>query len=851
MKTQKTRKAGIVLVTGLLALLLSFTGFLAGGRYSQSASAQTPSAFAPPEDKLNMSQSWTNDSYFDFTTMKQNVNLGRDTKLVTTQTFGSGYTVRFTMVVDDEDWTGAPPWTMFRINLNATDTAAADSEDDEISFLEHNINGGGNLTIDYTGYGGTRNLFQQTHKDGSGFGTYYETFYQFVLDVDGDTLDLYIERKGDAVTEPRYTITTTTGFDGHLAFYSSNSTYEFRIGGVTVDYKDGQDNPAQFRGLFNVDGSISGNFSDPDCLWHTNLPGFNTLSTDSYYVGPNKQIVSNFAMDATKSVLEFEVNNISTTIGDHNNKSDGIYIVAGITDSNPAGFPLIGLFYYWLTIGKDVENLVSVDYFSCVTGGRAQGNSFKLRIEIEGAQFRVCIAAFDKVNGVWSNYFPPAPDWQWSFASLPGYDADDLANGKIAVRSGHHPAHNISFSAKALTIDEYADVTFIADASEVATKRVNKGSVLTDVPAVPGKTGYDGVWNYNFVNPITGDMTVNAAYTIKSYAVTFVADGTAVKTINVSHGGDVPTGEIPAVPPKTGYSQTAPYWDKIGAALQNVTGPITVTAVYTINTYTVTPPAQVNFTFASTDSATVDHGGSYSFKITPSAAYNKSPVVVKANGGAVLTPVAGVYTISNITAGVTITVDTLAINTYTVTFIVVNAATEKGDIIESTTVKALTVNHGDNVPAGEIPAVPVKTGYTQTAPYWDKNGAELENVTGNITVKAVYKLNVYTVTWKADGKVINTATVNHGGNVAEGDIPAVPAKEGYTGAWKDADLTGITDDMTVDAEYTEIKEEAKTKGGCAAVTAGGGGTMTGLGLMLAAGLLFVTLTKKKPGKATA
>ena len=63
------------------------------------------------------------------------------------------------------------------------------------------------------------------------------------------------------------------------------------------------------------------------------------------------------------------------------------------------------------------------------------------------------------------------------------------------------------------------------------------------------------------------------------------------------------------------------------------------------------------------------------------------------------------------------------------------------------------------------------------------------------------KLNV---TFKADGKTVETKTVDY--NAAIGELPAVPAKVGYTGAWKGVNAeTKITADTEVVAEYTAIE----------------------------------------------
>lgn len=66
--------------------------------------------------------------------------------------------------------------------------------------------------------------------------------------------------------------------------------------------------------------------------------------------------------------------------------------------------------------------------------------------------------------------------------------------------------------------------------------------------------------------------------------VTFIADGAEVTVKEVTYGATL--NDIPAVPAKVGYDKVAPYWDVTDFA--NITSDVTVNAVYTINTYTVT-----------------------------------------------------------------------------------------------------------------------------------------------------------------------------------------------------------------------------------------------------------------------
>ena len=84
----------------------------------------------------------------------------------------------------------------------------------------------------------------------------------------------------------------------------------------------------------------------------------------------------------------------------------------------------------------------------------------------------------------------------------------------------------------------------------------------------------------------------------------------------------------------------------------------------------------------------------------------------------------------------------------------------------------------------------------------------------NVTVKATFvaETHTHTVKWvDEDGEEIDSVTVNHGEGIDEADIPAVPEKDGFTGAWSVTDLAEITEDLTIEPVYTAIEYENDVK----------------------------------------
>lgn len=127
-----------------------------------------------------------------------------------------------------------------------------------------------------------------------------------------------------------------------------------------------------------------------------------------------------------------------------------------------------------------------------------------------------------------------------------------------------------------------------------STELVEEGSKIGNIPEPPARTGYTGKWylgdeEFTYDTPITSDITVNAVYTAKTYTVTFTAnaetDNAFTKSFEAAYGETVIAPDVPA---KTGYTGKWYIGDEEFTSAYVITSDITVTAKYTINTYTVT-----------------------------------------------------------------------------------------------------------------------------------------------------------------------------------------------------------------------------------------------------------------------
>ena len=260
--------------------------------------------------------------------------------------------------------------------------------------------------------------------------------------------------------------------------------------------------------------------------------------------------------------------------------------------------------------------------------------------------------------------------------------------------------------------------------------------------------------------------TYEAHYTVK-----FVADGVTVKTMTVNDGYTLTDSDYPTVPAKSGYNGT---WQQHTAAIHS---DITVQAVYTQIRYTVTFVADG----ATVKTMTVNDGYVLQDEDYPAAPEKDG-----------FTGAWQPYT-EAIHFDVTIQAAYTVIQ-HTVTF-----------VADRTTVKTMTVTDGYVLQDSDYPTVPTKVGHTAA---WQQY---TEAIHSDVTVRAVYTPNLYTVTFIADGVTVKTMTVKYGYSIGPLNSPDVPEKEGYLGRW-DPLRTTVRMDTVIRAVYTK--------------TDGGGGNIT-------------------------
>ena len=314
------------------------------------------------------------------------------------------------------------------------------------------------------------------------------------------------------------------------------------------------------------------------------------------------------------------------------------------------------------------------------------------------------------------------------------------------------PAENVTVTAK-WKINQYT-VTFDTDGgSKIDSITQDYGATIT-APKNPTKEGYTFVgWDKTIPTTMPAEnMTVKAKWKINQYTITFdTTGGSKIDPITQDYGTAI---TAPAAPTKEGYTFAG--WDKTIPAKMPAEN-MTVKAKWTVNQYTVTFDTDGG---SAIDPITQNYGTDITVPADPTktgytfAGWDKTiPAKMPAE---------------NVTVKAT-----WKINQYTITF-----DTDGGSKIDP-----ITQDYGAAITA---PADPTKTGYTFAG--WDKK-IPATMPAEDVTVKATWTINQYTVTFDTDGgSEIAAITQDYGTTIT---APENPIKTGYTfaGWYTDADCT--------------------------------------------------------------
>ena len=331
------------------------------------------------------------------------------------------------------------------------------------------------------------------------------------------------------------------------------------------------------------------------------------------------------------------------------------------------------------------------------------------------------------------------------------------------------PAENITVKAQ-WEINQYT-ITFDTNGgSEIAPITQDYGTKIT-APADPTRKGYTFKgWDKEIPETMPADnITVKAQWEINQYTITFDTNGgNEIAPITQDYGTKI---TAPADPTRKGY--TFKGWDKEIPETMPAEN-ITVKAQWEINQYTITFDTNGGNEIAP---ITQDYGT----KITAPADPTRKGYTFKGWDKEIPETMPA----ENITVKAQ-----WEINQYTITF----------DTNGGSEIAPITQDYGTEITA---PDNPTRKGYTFKG--WDKEIPETMPA-DNITVKAQWEINQYTITFDTNGgSEIAPITQDYGTKIT---APADPTRKGYTfkGWDKEIPETMPAENITITARWKDTEK---------------------------------------------
>ena len=406
------------------------------------------------------------------------------------------------------------------------------------------------------------------------------------------------------------------------------------------------------------------------------------------------------------------------------------------------------------------------------------------------------------------------------------YDNENLTGSPVTAIGGAETG-NKEYWAK-WEINQYT-ITFDTNGgSEIAPITQDYGTKIT-VPADPTRKGYTFKgWDKEIPETMPAEnITVKAQWGINQYTITFDTNGgNEIAPITQDYGTKI---TAPADPTRKGY--TFKGWDKEIPETMPADN-ITVKAQWEINQYTITfdtnggseiapitqdygteitapdKPTRKGYTFKGWDKEIPETMPADNITVKAQWEINQYTITFDTNGGSEIAPITQDYgTKITVPADPTrkgytfkgwdkeipetmpaenITVKAQwEINQYTITF----------DTNGGSEIAPITQDYGTKI---TVPADPTRKGYTFKG--WDKEIPETMPAE-NITVKAQWEINQYTITFDTNGgSEIAPITQDYGTKIT---VPADPTRKGYTfkGWDKEIPETMPAENITVKAQW--------------------------------------------------
>ena len=411
------------------------------------------------------------------------------------------------------------------------------------------------------------------------------------------------------------------------------------------------------------------------------------------------------------------------------------------------------------------------------------------------------------------------------------YDNENLTGSPVTAIGGAETG-NKEYWAK-WEINQYT-ITFDTNGgSEIAPITQDYGTEIT-APDNPTRKGYTFKgWDKEIPETMPADnITVKAQWEINQYTITFDTNGgSEIAPITQDYGTEI---TAPDNPTRKGY--TFKGWDKEIPETMPADN-ITVKAQWEINQYTITfdtnggseiapitqdygteitapdNPTRKGYTFKGWDKEIPETMPADNITVKAQWEINQYTITFDTNGGSEIAPITQDYG-TEITAPdnptrkgytfkgwdkeipETMPADNITvkaqweINQYTITF----------DTNGGSEIAPITQDYGTEITA---PDNPTRKGYTFKG--WDKEIPETMPA-DNITVKAQWEINQYTITFDTNGgSEITPITQDYGTAIT---APADPTRKGYTfkGWDKEIPKTMPAENITITARWKDTEK---------------------------------------------
>ena len=300
------------------------------------------------------------------------------------------------------------------------------------------------------------------------------------------------------------------------------------------------------------------------------------------------------------------------------------------------------------------------------------------------------------------------------------------------------------------------EVVYLFEGNVISRDSIRYGTKIP-CPDYPAKEGYTIRWECPDYMPV-GDVVVTGRYEINKYNLRYIVDGKVFKEDSVTYQAAI-TPEA-TIPVKEGHTFIG--WNNLPAIMP--ASDVEVEALFKVNKYCITYVID-NVVIAT---EFVEYGDNIVLMDPPVkdgytfAGWSYVPEKMPATDIMVI----GVYTT----------------NSYRLTYLV-DGEVYNSDIVECGTTVVL-------------PQEPVKEGYTFSG--WDAVPEVMPD--HEVVIKGSFVPNKYLVTFKIDGVIISSESLEYGSSIT---VPNVPEREGYTfNGWGEVAETVPATDVTYEGSYT-------------------------------------------------